>query len=102
MCVGVALTGCKASKELTSREVFVHLKADTTEAQNTALVEKCSTVPHASPAPLPPRVQKLSIRFREARFVVQPGTDRNLSKLYECFNSREFASYFLFADSGGL
>ena len=102
LAVGVALVaaGCQASDKLSSRDVVVHLKDGTTEAQNRAFVERCGTVPHASPAPLNPRLKNLSIRFREARFIVSPATSRNLNMLYECFNSKEFASYFLFADAG--
>ena len=104
ICVGVGLVGvgCKASDQLSSRDVVVHLKDGTTEAQNRALVAKCGTVPHASPAPLNPRLKQLSIRFREARFVVSPGTNGNLNRLYECFNDEEFASYFLFAVRGDM
>jgi hypothetical protein len=99
---GVALAGCKASGQLSSQDVFVHLKDGTTEAQNRAVVDKCSATPQISPAPLNKHLQKLSIRFREVRFVVHPATDANKTKLNECLASREFAAYFLFADSGDM
>jgi hypothetical protein len=94
------LTACKAGGQLSSQDVFVHLKDGTTEAQNQAVVAKCSSVPEVSPAPLNKRLQNLSIRFREVRFVLNPATDANKRKLSDCLASPEFASYFLFADAG--
>jgi hypothetical protein len=100
--VALAMTGCKATGQLSSQEVFVHLKDGTTEAQNRAVVDKCSAVPQVSPAPLNKHLQNLSIRFREVRFVVNPATDANKRKLNECLASSEFRAYFLFADSGSM
>lgn len=80
------LSGCNANGQLSARRIVVHLRADATPAQNQALVDRCGMVPHASPVPAPSRIAKLSIASREARFLVQPGTDDNLSRLYTCLN----------------
>lgn len=98
----MVMTGCKAGSQLSSQEVFVHLKDGTTEAQNRAVVEKCTALPHVSPAPLNQHLQNLAIRFREVRFVLNPATDANRRKLSDCLVSPEFASYFLFADPGTM
>jgi hypothetical protein len=86
--VGVAMgqlaTGCKAADRLSEREVVVYFQPGTTEQQNQDVYDRCASVPHSSPEPLPGSLRRSSVRLTEARFVVQPASDANLKLLYDC------------------
>jgi hypothetical protein len=86
----LCVAGCRATQALSEREVVVHFQVGTSLADKARVAEGCSTVPRASPEPLPASADSPQARLNEVRFRVDTASQQDIQRLYACL--RRFPS----------
>ncbi|MFL6241023.1 MAG: hypothetical protein ACJ735_16195 [Actinomycetes bacterium] len=93
-----ALAGCKAADALSTQEVVVHFAPNAPESAHIDVQQACGVVPHVSPQPIPSH-EVASQAQTDVHFLVKPGSDKNLKRLYDCLGQPRFHGIVLGYDT---
>src|SRR3954470_12839211 len=97
----VTFVACKAGDALSTQEVVVHFAPNTTRAQHVEVLEACRGVPHTSPEPIP-TVEVTGQDLTDVRFLVKPGSGKNLNRVFGCLAQPKFKGVVLGYDLPGM
>jgi hypothetical protein len=97
----MAVAGCKAADALSTQEVVVHFAPNTTRAQHAEVLEACGGLPHTSPQPIP-TVEVKGQDLTDVRFLVNPGSGKNLNVVANCLAQERFHGVVLGYDLPGM
>ena len=95
----LGLVGCKAADALATQEVVVHFAPGTPESEHIRVQQTCGAVPHASARPIPTDLNAAQTQT-DVRFLVNPASGENLSRLIGCLN--DFKGVVLGYDLPGM
>jgi hypothetical protein len=77
-------SGCRATRTLGQREIVVHFVLGTTLADKAKVAGLCSSLPVASPEPLPTSENSPAARLGEVRFRVDKADNTQILQLVRC------------------
>ena len=97
----LAVTGCKAADALSTQEVVVHFAPGTPQSAHVQVQQTCGAVPHTSPEPFP-KHEIPGQNLTDVHFLVKPGSDHNLARLYACLGQPQFHGVVLGYDAPGM
>ena len=97
----VMLAGCKAGDALSTQEVVVHFAPGTTRAQHVEVQQACAGLPHTSPEPIP-SAEVTGQDVTDVRFLVNPGSGKNLNVVLDCLGQPRFHGVVLGYDLPGM
>src|SRR3954447_18422665 len=102
--LGVLLTlvvGCKAADSLATQEVVVHFAPGTSRAQHLAVLDTCGGLPHTSPEPIS-RTEVVGQDRTDVAFLVNPGSNTNLNRVFNCLAQDQFHGVVLGYELPGM
>jgi hypothetical protein len=96
--LALTVVSCKAADALSTQEVVVHFAPGSPQSAHVQVRQACGVVPHTSPEPLP-KHEIAGQDLTDVRFLVKPGSDANLARLYACLGQPQFRGVVLGYDA---